>query len=103
MSRSALDCRRLRDLWWRRQNGKCRWCGSPVNRNDATADHIVEKSKGGKTKKKNICMSCADCNNKRSNGCRYQEHVRAWKRWRHQQRVLGAPPVLGVSSMTECE
>jgi 5-methylcytosine-specific restriction endonuclease McrA len=44
------------------QEGKCSLCLSPLRQRDATADHIVPRSVGGKTSRNNIAAACNGCN-----------------------------------------
>lgn len=44
------------------QEGKCSLCRSPLHQRDATADHIVPRSAGGKTVRGNIAAVCEGCN-----------------------------------------
>lgn len=46
----------------KRDNFKCMYCGST---NELTIDHIVPKSKGGKTTWENLVTACNPCNNKK--------------------------------------
>lgn len=48
----------------KRDNFKCMYCGST---NGLTIDHIVPKSKGGKTTWENLVTACNPCNNKKDN------------------------------------
>lgn len=45
-----------------RDNGKCAYCGDHVERKDATLDHVLPVSKGGKTTWENTITACAPCN-----------------------------------------
>jgi 5-methylcytosine-specific restriction endonuclease McrA len=52
-------CRRsilLRDRF------RCQYCGGPFPSNELTFDHLVPRSKGGKTVWTNILTACLDCN-----------------------------------------
>lgn len=62
---------RNRDRMWTRmfavdaradQGGKCAYCHKPMNREDATGDHVDPLAKGGSTNRKNIKASCRPCN-----------------------------------------
>ena len=52
---------------YERDGGKCMYCGRPVSRNKFTFDHVIPKSRGGKTNWNNIVCSCLDCNSKKDN------------------------------------
>ena len=45
-----------------RDQGVCQYCGHTVERKRATFDHVVPKSRGGKTDWFNIVTCCRDCN-----------------------------------------
>jgi len=53
---------KLRTEALKKQHGRCFYCGDPLSKKDATADHIIPQSKGGKTSKKNIVAACSECN-----------------------------------------
>jgi 5-methylcytosine-specific restriction endonuclease McrA len=48
----------------KRDGFKCVYCES---RYDLTIDHVVPKSRGGKTSWENLVTACNDCNNKKDN------------------------------------
>ena len=50
-----------------RDNFSCQYCGELFNSNDLTFDHVIPKSKGGKTIWENVVASCSKCNLKKSN------------------------------------
>lgn len=52
---------------YHRDGGKCMYCGTPVSRNKFTFDHVIPKSRGGKTVWQNIVCSCLSCNSKKDN------------------------------------
>ena len=43
----------------RRDGGKCGYCGSKIN---LTLDHILPKSRGGKSNWQNLVTACSKCN-----------------------------------------
>jgi len=45
-----------------RDNNECQYCSKKVGK-AATIDHVVPRSKGGKTDYQNCVTSCKDCNN----------------------------------------
>ncbi len=54
------------DYLFEYQDGKCFYCQKEMT-NDATMDHVVPKSKGGKKSRKNIVLACRNCNSKKGN------------------------------------
>jgi 5-methylcytosine-specific restriction endonuclease McrA len=64
--------------YWR-QHGLCAWCGRFVPHKEATADHLVSYLDGGRATDENIVMSCAPCNNGRSNPYQCDDHVRLYR------------------------
>ena len=52
------------DVVWRRNGGKCVYCGSTEN---LQLDHIIPFSKGGATTVENLQLLCQKCNLQKSN------------------------------------
>jgi len=51
---------------FKRDDYKCQYCGVRPGREELTIDHILPKSKGGKTTWENCVLSCVDCNSIKS-------------------------------------
>ncbi len=51
----------LRDRW------VCQYCGDKFKTHDLTFDHVVPRSKGGRTNWENIVAACRCCNTKKGN------------------------------------
>jgi 5-methylcytosine-specific restriction endonuclease McrA len=49
-----------------RDNGECQYCGISIERKEATLDHVVPVSKGGKSTWENCTTACAPCNASKS-------------------------------------
>ena len=58
-----------------RDNGHCAYCGTHVERKEATLDHVQPVSKGGKTTWENSVTACKPCNYKK--GHKLQKPLRA--------------------------
>jgi hypothetical protein len=43
----------------------CVWCGRAPWRTDLTAEHIVPRSRGGRTSPENLTVACRACNKRR--------------------------------------
>jgi len=56
-----------------RDNGICQYCETPVTKQNATLDHVLPVSKGGKTTWENCCTACAPCNASKS------DKIKGWK------------------------
>ncbi len=48
-----------------RDGGRCQYCTLQVARFEATYDHVVPRSRGGKTTWENIVIACVPCNQKK--------------------------------------
>ncbi len=45
-----------------RDHFKCQYCATPHPTNDLTFDHIIPRSKGGRTTWQNVVTACSGCN-----------------------------------------
>ena len=43
----------------------CVWCGHEPWRRDLTAEHVVPRSRGGRTSVENLTVACRACNKRR--------------------------------------
>jgi 5-methylcytosine-specific restriction endonuclease McrA len=48
-----------------RDNFECQYCAKPLSSKEATLDHVVPRSQGGKTTWENIVCCCPHCNRKK--------------------------------------
>jgi len=48
-------------------NRQCVYCGQNLSLQETELDHIVARTKGGKTRLSNVVPSCMPCNRKKSN------------------------------------
>lgn len=48
-----------------RDAGRCQYCGKRVPRDDITYDHVIPRSKGGRTTWENIVIACLTCNQRK--------------------------------------
>lgn len=53
------------DVVFKRDDGTCHLCWKPVERSEASRDHIKPKSLGGRMVYDNIALSHASCNSRR--------------------------------------
>jgi 5-methylcytosine-specific restriction endonuclease McrA len=51
----------------RRDGTRCLWCGAQlgIRLDDWTRDHVIARSRGGKTVAQNLILSCRRCNSRR--------------------------------------
>jgi 5-methylcytosine-specific restriction endonuclease McrA len=48
-----------------RDNFQCQYCSKELSSKESTLDHVLPKSRGGKTTWENIVCACASCNRKK--------------------------------------
>ncbi|HEY3452097.1 MAG TPA: HNH endonuclease [Myxococcales bacterium] len=63
-----------RENVYARDHGRCQYCGAQVAPSEATYDHVVPRSRGGRTAWENVVIACTPCNQKK--GCRTPEQAR---------------------------
>ena len=56
-----------------RDNCQCQYCGKQIDRRDATLDHVIPVSKGGKSIWDNCVTACGPCNSNKG------DKVKGWK------------------------
>lgn len=54
-----------RRMLFYRDQGKCQYCSKEVSIHKFTVDHVLPKSKNGKTNWRNVVVSCNTCNSKK--------------------------------------
>jgi 5-methylcytosine-specific restriction endonuclease McrA len=45
-----------------RDHYRCQYCGDELSPKEATLDHVIPRSQGGKTSWENVVCCCSDCN-----------------------------------------
>jgi 5-methylcytosine-specific restriction endonuclease McrA len=73
-----MKTKRWKKLYGHTISFVCPYCLKQFPLSEATKDHIVPASRGGKTDSKNLVLSCAKCNNEK--GALTAEEYREWKR-----------------------
>lgn len=82
----------LRDKW------TCQYCATPYKTHELTFDHVVPRSKGGRTSWENIVAACQCCNTRKANkmprdiGMFPLTEPRAPNIYELQERGRGFPP-----------
>lgn len=56
-----------REVLFDRDNGTCQYCKKTLTRAEFTIDHVLPRSRGGKTDWENCVISCHRCNNAKGN------------------------------------
>ena len=70
VKREKAKARELRQSqWWKQQIGKgvCYHCEQKFSKEELTMDHLIPLSRGGRSTKKNIVVSCKQCNSLKKN------------------------------------
>jgi 5-methylcytosine-specific restriction endonuclease McrA len=49
-----------------RDDFTCQYCGTRGTTNELTLDHVIPRSRGGRTTWENVVTCCTDCNNKKA-------------------------------------
>jgi len=57
-----LYVRFSRENVYLRDGHQCQYCGKPCRNDELTLDHILPRSRGGRTTWKNIVTACVECN-----------------------------------------
>ncbi len=61
-----------------RDHFSCQYCGVSQAANSLTFDHVVPRSRGGRTTWENVVAACADCNMRKGNRISREAHM--WPR-----------------------
>lgn len=60
----------------------CGYCGHKFDAHDLTFDHVIPRSRGGKTRWENILTSCGACNVRKGNRTPEEAHMMPqWRPW----------------------
>ena len=57
----------------------CQYCEAEVTRKNATLDHVLPTSHGGKTIWENCTTACSDCNARKGNNKKITPKIKPWK------------------------
>ena len=58
-----------------RDRFRCQYCGEPSPAPDLTFDHVVPRSRGGRTNWENVVTACQTCNLRKGNRLPHQAHM----------------------------
>jgi len=76
----------------------CQYCGDRLPTHDLTFDHVVPRSRGGRTTWENVVTACGDCNLRKGSrlprecGMAPRAHPRQPTTWELQDMGRGFPP-----------
>tara|TARA_Y100000592_G_C5463764_1_gene315498 strand:+ start:567 stop:1106 length:540 start_codon:yes stop_codon:yes gene_type:complete len=59
-------------MLWKRDDGKCQYCGIKISIGNATIDHVIPRSRGGKETWKNLVIACSKCNSKKGSSLTHE-------------------------------
>lgn len=68
--------RSIKTAIYNKAGGRCQICGAPLTFEEATIDHILPISRGGKNEEDNYAVVCSACNTRKSNNT--QEELNRW-------------------------
>jgi 5-methylcytosine-specific restriction endonuclease McrA len=67
--RMIRQCRQTpkfsRENVFARDGGRCQYCSKKIARPEATYDHVIPRSRGGKTTWENVVIACVPCNQRK--------------------------------------
>lgn len=59
-----------------RDNYTCQYCGCTPPRDELTIDHIVPRSRGGKSTWENVVLACVQCNTRKGNRLPHEQKMK---------------------------
>ena len=68
--------KKVKDIVWARDNGRCIFCGSPFAMPNA---HVIPRSKGGLGVEKNIVTACMECHHRMDQSKERKNYLRIAK------------------------
>lgn len=84
-----------------RDNYTCQYCHKPLPSSQLTYDHVVPRSKGGKTSWTNVVTACIRCNLKKGNKLLHQVNFKLLKEPREPRWLPVFSPTLRPESAPE--
>lgn len=79
-----------RRMVYLRDGGRCMYCDSGCTLKSFTIDHVVPRSKGGRTAWDNVVTACLPCNQRKADRSPRQAGMKLLTR-PHKPRTLGGP------------
>ncbi len=62
-----------------RDNFQCQYCARELSAKESTLDHVIPRSRGGKTTWENIVCACATCNRRKGGQTPKEAHMKLLK------------------------
>ncbi len=59
-----------------RDNYTCQYCGKKPTKEELTIDHVIPRSKGGRSTWENVVLACQQCNTKKGNKSVAEAHMK---------------------------
>ena len=79
----------------------CQYCGSRFPPNDLTYDHVIPKSRGGKTIWNNIVTCCINCNRKKGGRTPAEAHMQLIRKPRRPEWLPALRITIGVRDVPQ--
>jgi len=77
---------------YQRDQSTCQYCGAQPPREEMTIDHIVPRSRGGKSAWENVVLACSHCNTRKGNRLLHECGMSLRRKPRRPHWLLGARP-----------
>lgn len=77
--KKKTDVRYTKHNVFLRDNYECAYCGVVLNKRNATLDHVIPQSQGGKSTWENSVCACGPCNSAKGNSNKFKPRFKPWK------------------------
>jgi 5-methylcytosine-specific restriction endonuclease McrA len=84
-----------------RDRYQCQYCGGKFPSEELTYDHVIPKSRGGKTRWENIVTCCVDCNRKKGGRTPHEAFMKLVKEPMRPTRVPAIRITIGFQKIPE--
>jgi 5-methylcytosine-specific restriction endonuclease McrA len=84
-----------------RDQHRCQYCGTRCSISELTYDHVIPRSKGGRTTWENIATCCYTCNAKKANRTPAEAHMRLRTQPARPEWITAVTIRLSTKSMPE--
>jgi len=80
-----------------RDNYTCQYCGAMPSRRELTIDHVLPRSRGGKTTWENVVTACQKCNGRKGSRTPEEAHMKL-RVWPKRPRYLAIAALSSVEA-----